>query len=395
MSDDFTNVELAQATRNHGMPLEALRYDLTPAGLHYLLIHYDIPPVDPNFTLTVDGAVEEPGSWTLEDLRAMRSVTVPVTLECAGNGRTLYERRPESQPWIREAVGTAAWTGVPVAELLERAGLRDDAVDVVFTGADRGVEGGEEQSYARSLPPAELQRDEVLLAYEMNGAPLLPQHGAPLRLMVPGWYGMTAVKWLTSITAVTEPFDGYQQRVGYRMRTSDDDPGTPVTVIAPRALMVPPGIPAFPSRARSLQAGPTTLHGRAWSGHAPIERVEVSTDDGRTWTDADPGAVDRTVRMAWLASPVGRLTRVRTSCAAAPPTPRATPNRTNPSGTPGATRTTGSSASRSRWGEPGQPSGTSGSGTAASSRSDGRCTNHSVNSLHRPCASKVMTNTLS
>ncbi len=306
MSDDFTNVELAQATRNHGMPLEALRYDVTPAGLHYLLIHYDIPPVDPNFTLTVDGAVEEPGSWTLEDLRAMRSVTVPVTLECAGNGRTLYERRPESQPWIREAVGTAAWTGVPVAELLERAGLRDDAVDVVFTGADRGVEGGEEQSYARSLPPAELQRDEVLLAYEMNGAPLLPQHGAPLRLMVPGWYGMTAVKWLTSITAVTEPFDGYQQRVGYRMRTSDDDPGTPVTVIAPRALMVPPGIPAFPSRARSLQAGPTTLHGRAWSGHAPIERVEVSTDDGRSWTDATLEPVDRTVRMAWLASPVGR-----------------------------------------------------------------------------------------
>ena len=251
MSDDFTNVELAQATRNHGMPLEALRYDLTPAGLHYLLIHYDIPPVDPNFTLTVDGAVEEPGSWTLEDLRAMRSVTVPVTLECAGNGRTLYERRPESQPWIREAVGTAEWTGVPVAELLERAGLRDDAADVVFTGADRGVEGGEEQSYARSLPPAELRRDEVLLAYEMNGAPLLPQHGAPLRLVVPGWYGMTAVKWLTSITAITEPFDGYQQRVGYRLRTSEDDPGTPVTVIAPRALMVPPGIAAFPSRARS------------------------------------------------------------------------------------------------------------------------------------------------
>ena len=127
----------------------------------------------------------------------MRSVTVPVTLECAGNGRTLYERRPESQPWIREAVGTAEWTGVPVAELLERAGLGDDAVDVVFTGADRGLEGGEEQSYARSLPPAELQREEVLLAYEMNGAPLLPQHGAPLRLVVPGWYGMTAVKWLT------------------------------------------------------------------------------------------------------------------------------------------------------------------------------------------------------
>jgi DMSO/TMAO reductase YedYZ molybdopterin-dependent catalytic subunit len=389
MSDDFTNVELAQATRNHGMPLEAMRYDLTPAGLHYLLIHYDIPPVDPNFTLTVDGAVEEPASWTLEDLRAMRSVTVPVTLECAGNGRTLYERRPESQPWIREAVGTAEWTGVPVAELLERAGLRDDAVDVVFTGADRGVEGGEEQSYARSLPPGELQRETVLLAYEMNGTPLLPQHGAPLRLMVPGWYGMTAVKWLTSITAVTEPFDGYQQRVGYRLRTSDDDPGTPVTVIAPRALMVPPGIPAFPSRVRSLQAGPTTLQGRAWSGHAPIERVEVSTDDGRSWTDAN--LEPSLGRFAWR----GMRARVRRSSAAAPPTARATPSRTNPSGMPAATRTTASSASRSRWGEPDQPSGTSGSGTAASSRSDGRCTNHSVNSVHRPCVSKVMTNTLS
>jgi DMSO/TMAO reductase YedYZ molybdopterin-dependent catalytic subunit len=126
----------------------------------------------------------------------------------------------------------------------------------------------------------------VLLAYEMNGAPLLPQHGFPIRAIVPGWYGMTQVKWLKRITLVTERFEGYQQAVAYRFLTSDDDPGRPVTRMRPRSLMVPPGIPDFFTRERRVAAGPVTIHGRAWSGRGPIERVELSADSGATWSDA-------------------------------------------------------------------------------------------------------------
>src|SRR5829696_1564289 len=281
--------ELQLAARNHGMPLEALHWDVTPIGLHYLLIHYDIPAVDPDaWRLEVGGRVERPLSLSLDALKERPAVTRAVTMECAGNGRARLEPRVVSQPWLLEAVGTAAWTGVPVADLLEEAGVADDAVEILFTGLDRGVEGGVEQSYQRSLTLAQAG-DGALLAYAINGEPLPPQHGFPLRLVVPGWYGMTSVKWLARLDAIAEPFDGYQQAVGYRLRSHEDDPGTPVTRIMPRALMVPPGIPDFMSRRRHLEAGPCELEGRAWSGWAAIEAVEVSTDGGGTWAPAELG----------------------------------------------------------------------------------------------------------
>ena len=135
------------------MPLEALRYPVTPLGLHYLLIHYDIPAVEPaGFGLVVDGCVYRPLSLSLDELRARPAVEIEVTMECAGNGRALLPSpRPVSQPWLAEALGTAAWRGVLLAALLAEAGRRDDAVEVVFTGLDVGVEAGERQAYARSL----------------------------------------------------------------------------------------------------------------------------------------------------------------------------------------------------------------------------------------------------
>lgn len=277
--------ELQLAARNHGLPLEALRYDLTPPGLHYLLTHYDIPAVDPAaFRLVLDGLVEDELTLDLAAIHQRPRVSTVVTLECAGNGRAQLRPRPVSQPWLVEAVGTARWTGTPLAPLLREAGLREDAVEVVFTGLDHGVERGTEQDYQRSLPVREALRDDVLLAYEMNGAPLPPQHGHPLRLLVPGWYGMAHVKWLTRITAVAKPFDGFQMRA-YRWRHGDED-GVPLTRMAPRALLVPPGFPDFMSRSRVLRAGETTIEGRAWSGWAPVDAVEVRADDGRTWATA-------------------------------------------------------------------------------------------------------------
>ena len=281
----LTFEELQLAGRNRGMPLEALRYDITPTGLHYLLVHFDIPAIDAaTWRLRIDGLVDGPLELGLDDLRARPSRTLPVTLECAGNGRARLQPRPLSNPWLLEAVGTAEWTGTPLRPLLDEAGVRDDAAELVFTGADRGFQGGREQDYQRSLTPAEARRPEVLLAYEMNGAPLQPQHGFPLRLLVPGWYGMTSVKWLRRIEAVAEPFEGYQQARTYRFKTDADDPGIPVSRIRVRALMTPPGMPDFFTRRRLVDAGPVTLRGRAWAGRAPIRRVEVGLDG--TWADA-------------------------------------------------------------------------------------------------------------
>ncbi|MFF4585515.1 sulfite oxidase [Streptomyces sp. NPDC001388] len=294
--------ELALATRNHGLPLEAMRHDVTPPGLHYVLTHYDIPhvPQPDAWRLTVGGRVRRALSFTPARLRTCPAVTTRMTMECAGNGRALLSPRPVSQPWLVEAVGTADWTGVPLRLLLDEAGVGHDAVDVVFTGADHGVERGVEQDYRRGLPLDLALGDEpeVLVAYAMNGAPLPPQHGSPLRLVVPGWYGMAQVKWLRDITVVDAPFAGFQQSVAYRIRQVPGEEGEPVTRIAPRALMIPPGFPDFMSRTRVVAPGPVRLEGRAWSGRAPVTSVEVSTDGGLTWYDAglEP---DRGHRWAW------------------------------------------------------------------------------------------------
>jgi DMSO/TMAO reductase YedYZ molybdopterin-dependent catalytic subunit len=223
---------------------------------------------------------------SLEELKARPSTTLAVTLECAGNGRARLSPRPLSQPWLGEAVGTAEWTGTPLGPLLAEAGLLAGASEVAFTGLDRGVQGGVEQQYERSLLIADAMRDEVLLAYAINGEPLPPQHGFPLRLIVPGWYGMTHVKWLRSITVLDHPFDGFQQALAYHYRRSADDAGEPVTRMLPRALMVPPGVPDFMSRTRFVERSVLVVEGRAWSGRAPLARVELSSDGGRSWVDA-------------------------------------------------------------------------------------------------------------
>lgn len=279
--------ELQLAARNHGMLAEALRYDITPVGLHYLLVHYDVPAVDAEtWRLQVDGQVGHRLSLTLDQLRSRVRVKMPVTMECAGNGRARLRPRPVSQPWLVDAVGTAEWTGTPLAPLLQEAGVSAEAVDVVFTGADHGVERGVEQDYQRALPLNDALRPEVLLAYEMNGAPLPPQHGFPCRLIVPGWYGMTQVKWLRTITVSSRPFDGYQNAVAYRFKKNPDEAGVPVTRIRPRAAIQPPGDPDFQSRTRFLSLGDHELTGRAWSGSAPVTRVSVSVDAGATWAEA-------------------------------------------------------------------------------------------------------------
>src|SRR5215208_2317899 len=167
----ITPAELRLAARNHALPLEALRHEITPPGLHYLLIHYDIPDVDPaGFRLELGGAVERPLSLSLDALRARDRVSEPITFECAGNGRALLAPRPISQPWLTEAVGTAEWAGTPLRPVLDQARPSGSAVEVLCEGLDRGVEGGVPQAYERAMPIADAAH--ALLAYEMNDAPL-------------------------------------------------------------------------------------------------------------------------------------------------------------------------------------------------------------------------------
>ena len=284
---DFSREELGLANRNSGLPLEALRYDVTPAGMHFLLSHFDVPFVESaeRWRLGVGGRVRTPLSLSLAELQQFPAKTLTVTFECAGNGRANLDPRWQTQPWEYGAVGTAEWIGTPLRNVLEKAGLEGDVADVAFLGIDRGFDNGREHEFGRSLTPDAALDEDVLLVWAMNGASLLPQHGFPLRLIVPGWYGMASVKWLNRIDVLAQPYDGYQQRPNYHYRQKRGEPGVPVTIMRVKSLMTPPGIPDWYTRRRVAEAGMIELTGRAWSGAGvPIARVEVEADG--TWGNA-------------------------------------------------------------------------------------------------------------
>jgi DMSO/TMAO reductase YedYZ molybdopterin-dependent catalytic subunit len=217
-------------------------------------------------------------------------------------------------PWLEEGVSTAEWTGVVLADLLNEAGIADSAREIVFHGADRGIDRGIEHTFSRSLTPTESMRGDVLVAYAMNGNPLLPQHGAPLRLVVPGWYGMASVKWLERIEVIDRAFDGVQQALSYHFRSVPGEKGVPCTYMRVNSLMAPPGIPDYYGRSRTVDAGHVEILGRAWSGSGAIKRVEVSVDGA--WRDAALAATDgahawRRWTLRWDAAPGAHELRCR------------------------------------------------------------------------------------
>jgi DMSO/TMAO reductase YedYZ molybdopterin-dependent catalytic subunit len=289
MDSRFELHEIMMAGRNQSAFSELLCLDVTPIESHYQLVHFDVPVIDVSkWSLNIEGEVARPLELSLEDLRAMKRVEVEVTLECAGNGRSLASPRWVSQPWITGGVSTARWAGVRLADVLDLSGLTDEARYVVFTGVDEGIGAGVLHPYARSLSLEEAL-DGPLLAFEMNGVSLPVVHGFPLRLVCPGWYGMASVKWLKKIRTVRDPEFLPQQDLFYRIQRDENDPGVPVTRILPRSLIVPPGVPDE-ARARHVQNGSLTVTGRAWSGYGEIVRVEVSDDEGENWKDAEVSA---------------------------------------------------------------------------------------------------------
>jgi DMSO/TMAO reductase YedYZ molybdopterin-dependent catalytic subunit len=273
---------------------------LTPAELFYIRNHFPAPDLKiEQYALRVGGAVRQPLALSYRDLREMPSKTVVAALECAGNSRVFLVPSVPGAQWELGAVGNAEWTGVPLAALLERAGIATDVCEIVLEGADRGsppeppVPPGP-ISYARSLPLNKAQQEEVLIAYQMNGRDLRRDHGYPVRAIVPGHFGMASVKWLTRIEAVREPFQGYWQTSDYAYW--DHLEGMPVR----RPLAEMP-IKSEIFRPRVYETIPTNqtyeVFGAAWTGESEVTEVALSTDDGRTWNKAK--FLDPVSRHAW------------------------------------------------------------------------------------------------
>jgi DMSO/TMAO reductase YedYZ molybdopterin-dependent catalytic subunit len=253
--------------------------EVTPTSRFYRRNHFPIPVIDPAaWRLGVGGMVHRPLSLSLHELTQLPAETVTVTLECAGNGRDQFRPPTPGVQWGLGAVGTAEWTGPRLADVLASAGVRPGACEVIFGGADSGVAGdlAHPVRFERSLPVRDALESDALLAYAMNGQPLSARHGYPLRLVVPGWYAVASVKWLTDIRMVGEPFDGFFQAIHYVYdwdRGGRDVP-EPVRQMQVRALITRPGT------GQELAAGSVIVRGVAWSGTAPIARVEVSVADG-------------------------------------------------------------------------------------------------------------------
>jgi len=254
-----------------------------PNAHFYVRNHFQIPDVDgPSWRLQVGGLVERPLALGLRDLTTMPSETLVVTLECAGNGRFRMDPPVPGEQWRLGAVSTAEWTGVPLVEVLDRAGIEPEASEILFRGADSGaVEGHGSMAFERSLSIDTARESQALLAYAMNGEELPLQHGYPVRLVVPSWYGVASVKWLTDIELIAEPFSGYFQfeKYCYEVEEGGRMLKDPVTLQRVRALITEPAI------GEQLPQGDLAVRGVAWSGAAAIARVDVSVDRG-PWQEA-------------------------------------------------------------------------------------------------------------
>jgi DMSO/TMAO reductase YedYZ molybdopterin-dependent catalytic subunit len=255
-------------------PIEALRTLETRNDLFFVRSHLALPDVSTPWTLTIDGEVPKPVTLTLEDIRRMRAERRLATIECAGNGRGRFALPATSGvQWGLGAVSTATWTGVPLAALLERAGVQASALHFWMEAADRSPLPAT-PPFLRSIP-RETALGDAFIAYEMNGQPLPLLHGGPLRLVVPGWYGMASTKWLTHVHARAAASDNHFMARGYKYPD-----GSPVDLMRVKSLIT------GPRDGERVKVGTTRVTGVAWTGAGTVARVELSSDGGRTWQEA-------------------------------------------------------------------------------------------------------------
>jgi DMSO/TMAO reductase YedYZ molybdopterin-dependent catalytic subunit len=286
----------SESPLNLEMPFSTVDSFLTPTKSFYVRTHFPIPVIDRDaWSLCVEGEVEKPFEINYEELAALPSATVPVTLECAGNNRNFLEPKVKGVQWHLGAVGNAEWTGVPLSILLDRAAPNSNASEVVLEGTDGGILEDPKSppsglQFARSVPLGKARRD-VLLAYKMNDQDLPPEHGFPLRAIVPGWYAMASVKWLQRIIVTHRAFTGYYQTIDYAYWQKTDyghwQRGEQVAELTPITEMQIKAEIARPAGGGPVRANTAVrVNGAAWACDAEIARVELSTDGGATWNDA-------------------------------------------------------------------------------------------------------------
>jgi DMSO/TMAO reductase YedYZ molybdopterin-dependent catalytic subunit/mono/diheme cytochrome c family protein len=281
------------------MPLSGFSDYITPIEHFFVRTHVYEPKVDiASWRLKVDGVVGTPLTLTIDDIRKMPSVELIAVTECAGNGRGFYEPTVPGLQWTNGSVGNGRWRGVRLADVLKRAGVQQNAVEVLFDGADVPI--GTMQDFRRSIPIAKALNENTLLAYEMNGVALPPEHGFPMRVVTPGWASDSWVKWLTGITVLDKEWDGFWMKNSYRHPGHAVAPGTavPPDQMQPvTSLRIKSVITSVPE-----QVGPgsaVTIRGVAWSGdQGPVTGVQVSVDNGRTWRLADL-ARDQFTQFGW------------------------------------------------------------------------------------------------
>ncbi len=289
---------------NYEFPFATLNSFLTPNNLFYVRTHFQvIKNVDlRTWRLKVEGHVEHPLELSHEDLLELPTRTQAAVLECSGNGRVFLVPRAEGVPWELGGVSNAEWTGIPLAAILDKAGLKSNVVEVIFEGLDSGESAGNREEpmtpgkihFARSLPVEKARKPEVMLAYKMNGQDLPATHGFPVRLLVPGWYGMASVKWLSRIIVTDRPFNGFFQSMAYSYY---EERGGQPTVVPTTELSVKAQI-ARPAREEVVRPGTSyRVHGAAWTGESEVTRVEFSADGGKTWNEAK--LLDSSVKHAW------------------------------------------------------------------------------------------------
>ncbi len=253
-------------------PTSVLPLAVTPRESVYVRSNFETPTAHDAWTLAVGGAVRTSFLLSLTDIAALPVHTVLATMECAGNWRLGMDPVPTGEPWKYGAVSTTRWSGVSLRALLDRAGVHDDALEVVAVGADAGprddAEG--EVRFERALPLEVARHPDTLVATHMDGEPLTAHHGAPLRLLVPNWYGMASVKWLTALEVHTTPFTGYFQSKRYVYDVNGTK--TPVTRALVKSMIVLPALHAE-------TATDTVVRGWAWSGSGPITNVDVAVND--------------------------------------------------------------------------------------------------------------------
>jgi DMSO/TMAO reductase YedYZ molybdopterin-dependent catalytic subunit len=271
---------------NSETPLAEVHSWVTPNRLFFVRNHFELPQIDlATWRLALEGCIDRPAEWTWEQLAELPQRSVFATIECAGNGRSFLQTPVAGVQWGAGAIGHAEWTGVPLHTLLADAGVRPEALEVVFEAADRGSESDhpEPMPFARSLSLEKAMDPDTLLALRMNGERLEPIHGFPVRLLVPGWYGVASVKWLQRITVVDEPFRGYYQTAKYTvLRQSAGSEQT--EVVGP---MVVKSEILRPRVDEVLGIGTNRIFGVAWAGEQAVAEVQVATDGGATWQPAE------------------------------------------------------------------------------------------------------------